>query len=68
MHKHKEDNYDGEERRKSPQLTDEQLEQVADKVVERFHLYIGKAVIRAILYIIGPAAVLGYLWIKSKGL
>lgn len=60
----------------SPNLTEEQIEQIAEKAAEKAivkltsHVYqeVGKSVVSKMLYIIGACAVGLWLFLKSKGL
>lgn len=59
----------------SPNLTEEQIEQIAEKAAEKAiekltsHVYqeVGKSVISKLFYIVGASALAVWLWLKSKG-
>ena len=60
--------YDGDERRSAPyELSDEQIERIAtrayEKATERIYLEIGKATVRAALYILGAAGLTLLAWL-----
>jgi hypothetical protein len=58
-----------------PNLTEEQIEQIAEKAAEKAiekltsHVYqeVGKSVVSKILYLVGACAIGLFLWLKSKG-
>jgi len=59
-----------------PNLTEEQIEQIAEKAAEKAiekltsHVYqeVGKSVVSKIFYLVGACAIGLFLWLKSKGL
>ena len=67
--------YSGEERRMAPQISDDQMEQIADKAAEKAvrkltdeaYRSIGKSVTEKFFYIVGVLALAGYFWAQSKG-
>lgn len=58
-----------------PNLTEEQIEQIAEKAAEKAiekltsHVYqeVGKSVVSKIFYLVGACAIGLFLWLKSKG-
>lgn len=62
-----EEDYSGPERRNTIILTEEQIDAIAEraasKVLERFHLEVGKLTVRAVLYILGAACVVFAGWL-----
>ena len=60
-----------EERRKNAELSDAQLDKIADlaadKVVARVQLEIGKSALRALLYVVGAALVALVAWLTTHG-
>ena len=60
-----------EERRAHAELTDAQLNKVADlaadKVVARVQMEIGKSALRAFLYVVGAAVVALVAWLTAHG-
>ena len=71
--------YSGPERRKSPSITNEQLEQLVERAADRaavkaveliktdFYRSVGKTVVDRVLWIAGALIVAGYVWAKSQG-
>lgn len=63
--------YEGPERRATIILTEDQLDAVAEraaaKVLEKFHLEVGKLTVRAVMYIFGAAciALAGWLGLEK---
>ena len=59
-----------------PNLTEEQIEQIAEKAAEKAiekltsHVYqeVGRSVVSKIFYLVGACAIGLFLWLKSKGL
>jgi len=59
-----------------PNLTEEQIEQIAEKAANRAieklttHVYqeVGKSVVSKLFYLVGACAIGLYLWLKSKGI
>lgn len=66
MGKQREEQYDGPERR-TLVLTEEQLEAITEraveKVLDRFHQEVGKVAIRVILYLVGAGGMLIAGWL-----
>ena len=64
-----------ERRKVSVQLTDEQIEEIADKAAEKavekmtnqIYLEVGKGVVKKALYLIGAFIVGAGIWAKAKG-
>jgi len=64
------------ERRKELQLSDEHIEQIAERAAEKavkkmtdqVYKAVGKSVLQKLFYITGAIAVAGYFWLQSKGL
>lgn len=60
----------------APNLTEDQIEQIAEKAAEKAiekltsHVYqeVGKSVVSKLFYIIGACAIGLYLFLKSKGI
>jgi diaminopimelate decarboxylase len=58
-----------------PNLTEEQIEQIAEKAAEKAiekltsHVYqeVGRSVVSKIFYLVGACAIGLFLWLKSKG-
>ena len=63
--------YDGQERRASPHLTEEQIEAIAEraatKALERVYAQIGKSVVQKFLFLVGAAVVAIAAWLKGTG-
>ena len=63
------------ERRRTVTLSDEQLDAIIgraiqraiDASIDRIYLNLGKILIRAILYMVGTTLVGAFLWIKTLG-
>jgi tetrahydromethanopterin S-methyltransferase subunit G len=59
-----------------PNLTEEQIEQIAQKAAEKAiekltsHVYqeVGRSVVSKIFYLVGACAIGLFLWLKSKGI
>ena len=60
------------ERRNSLTLTDEQIEEIAERAaevaLERVYTHIGKSVVQKFLYLVGAAALAVYAFLKGKGI
>ena len=60
------------ERRNSLTLTDEQIEEIAERAaevaLERVYTQIGKSVVQKCLYLVGAAALAVYAFLKGKGI
>ena len=64
-----------ERRKQSVQLTDEQIEEIAEKAAEKavenmtnqIYLEVGKGVVKKALYLIGAFIVGAGIWAKAKG-
>ena len=63
--------YLGPERRKHEHLTDEQIEQIAERAaevaLEKVYTQIGKSVVSKFLWIIGAASLAVLAYFKGKG-
>ena len=67
--------YSGPERRRSPHLTNEQIDEIAEraaaKAVEKLtdHAYraVGKSIVEKLFWIVGVLCAGGYLWAQGKG-
>lgn len=63
--------YDGEERRKSTRLSDEQIriiaEHAAEVALERVYTQIGKSVVSKVLWLAGAAALAVAAWLNGAG-
>ena len=59
-----------------PNLTEEQIEQIAEKAAEKAiekltsHVYqeVGRSVVSKLFYIAGACVIGGFLWLKAKGI
>ena len=68
--------YNGPERRRSPHLTEELIEEIAERAAARAvekltdHAYraVGKSVVEKLFWIVGVLCAGGYLWAQGKGL
>jgi len=60
------------ERRNSVTLTDEQIEEIAERAaevaLERVYTQIGKSVVQKFLWLVGAAALTVYAFLKGKGI
>lgn len=69
-------NYSGPERRTQAHLSDEQIEDIAEKAAEKaiekltgdVYKAVGKGVVSKLLWIVGACAIGFWLWIKKQGL
>ena len=63
--------YDGEERRKEPILTSEQIEAIAERAaevaLEKVYTSIGKSVVNKVLWLVGAAALAAAAWLNGAG-
>ena len=63
--------YDGQERRASPHLTEEQIEAIAERAAERalakVYEEVGKSVLRRFIWLIGTAALGLVIYLAGKG-
>ena len=63
--------YAGEERRKSPSLSDEEIEAIAEraaeKAIERVYTQIGKSVVTKFIWLCGAAGLALYAWLSGSG-
>lgn len=63
--------YKGPERRKHEQLTDEQVEQIAERAaevaLEKVYTQIGKSIVSKFLWLIGAASLAVLAYFKGKG-
>lgn len=63
--------YDGQERRASPHLTEEQIEAIAERAAERalqkVYAEIGKSVVSRLLWVAGAAVLAVAAWLKGMG-
>jgi len=63
--------YDGQERRASAHLTEEQIELIAeraaDKALEKVYASVGKSVVHKILWLVGAAALAVVAYFKGVG-
>lgn len=64
--------YEGPERRSDPpHLTEEQIEEIAEKAAEvalqKVYTEIGKSVVKKFLWVVGAAAMSVYMYFKGKG-
>ena len=66
--------YNGPERRKEVQLSDEQIDVIAEKAAEKAvkkltedaYKAIGKSVLEKLFYIVGVLATAAYFWLEHK--
>lgn len=67
--------YCGPERRRIPHMTDEQMDEIADraaskavqKLADEAYRAVGKSVVEKLFWIVGVLCVGGYLWAQGKG-
>lgn len=63
--------YTGEERRKTVELSDEQIERIAERAAEvalsKVYQQIGKSVVQKILWVIGAASLAFFAWLNGSG-
>ena len=70
------DEYTGPERRSRLHITDEQIEDIAEKAAEKaiekltgdVYKAVGKSVVSKFLWIVGASAVGVWIWVKKAGL
>lgn len=59
------------ERRKTPWLSEEQIEQIAQRAAEineqKIYVEIGKSAVRAFLYVVGSATIIFLAWFGITG-
>lgn len=68
--------YTGPERRRAPHISDEQLEEIAERAADRAvkkltddaYKTIGKSVLDKLFWIVGVLAAAAYFWVQAKGL
>jgi hypothetical protein len=65
------DSYTGEERRTIPQLSDDQIERIAERAaevaLERVYTQIGKSVVSKFLWFVGAATLALAAWLNGSG-
>jgi hypothetical protein len=65
-------NWDGEERRHMTQITDEQMEALAEKAAEKalqkVYAAVGHSIVTKIFWFIGACAIATLLWMGGKGI
>ena len=65
------DEYQGPERRLYPQLSDEQVERIAERAaevaLERVYTSIGKSVVSKFLWLVGAASLAVAAWMNGSG-
>lgn len=63
--------YQGEERRKIVELSDDQIERIAERAAEvalsKVYQQIGKSVVQKILWIVGAASLAFFAWMNGNG-
>lgn len=63
--------YTGEERRKTVELSDDQIERIAERAAEvalsKVYQQIGKSVVQKILWVIGAASLALFAWMNGNG-
>lgn len=70
------EHYEGPERRAKAHLTDDQIEDIAEKAAEKaigkltgdVYKAVGKSVVSKFLWIMGALSVGAYLWLKETGI
>lgn len=64
--------YNGEERRSFPGLTEAQIEIIAERAaevaLERVYASVGKSVVNKFLWLVGAAALAVYAYLQGKGI
>lgn len=76
MNEPNESQYAGPERRRAQHITDELIEEIAERAAARAvekltdHAYraVGKSVVEKLFWIVGVLCAGGYLWAQGKGL
>ncbi len=65
------DEYQGPERRQFPQLSDDQIERIAERAaevaLERVYTSIGKSVVSKFLWLVGAASLAVAAWMNGAG-
>lgn len=65
------DEYQGPERRQFPQLSDEQIERIAERAaevaLEKVYTSIGKSVVSKFLWMVGAATLAVAAWLNGSG-
>ena len=65
------DEYQGPERRLYPQLSDEQIERIAERAaqvaLEKVYTSIGKSVVSKFLWLVGAASLAVAAWMNGSG-
>ena len=59
--------YGGEERRKIPAFTPDEIESIKKQLLESIYADIGKSIVRKVLWIFGAMAVAASAWLAGKG-
>lgn len=63
--------YEGEERRRVPELSEDQIERIAERAaevaLERVYTSIGKSVVNKVLWLVGAAALAVYAYFQGTG-
>lgn len=63
--------YTGEERRKTVELSDDQIERIAERAAEvalsKVYQQIGKSVVQKILWVVGAASLALFAWLNGSG-
>ena len=70
------DDYTGPERRAKAHITEDQIEEIAEKAAEKaiekltgdVYKAVGKSVISKFLWIVGASAIGVWIWVKKNGL
>jgi hypothetical protein len=64
--------WSGKDRRAHVWLTDDQIndvaERAAEKAIERVYTEIGRSVVKKVLWVVGAGALALFVWMRSKGL
>jgi hypothetical protein len=61
------DDYAGEDRRKNGGLSDEQVEQIKQAILNSIYQEIGKSIVRKIIWVVGTALALLVAWLTGAG-
>ena len=70
------DEYEGPERRAKAHITEDQIEEIAEKAAEKaiekltgdVYKAVGKSVISKFMWIVGASAICVWIWAKKNGL
>jgi len=59
--------WDGEERRKHRELTDEEVSRIAGRVFDLVYIQVGKNAFRLVLWVIGAGCLVVLAWLTKSG-